>query len=62
MSWDPVLQNGLHSSKENLVVTIGHSLRACYDSILQQGVPMRFRSLIEMIERSEREAMRASKR
>jgi hypothetical protein len=58
----PALQNSLHSSTGDLLVTIGQSLRACYDDILQEGVPTRFRSLIEIIEHSAREAMHASKR
>ena len=60
--WSPVLQNSLNFSKDNMLLTIGYSLRAWYDDILQEDVPARLSTLIERLGHTESEPMRASKR
>ena len=60
--WSPILQNSLNFSSDDMLLTIGHSLRAWYDDILQEGVPARLSILIERLDHPESETMRASKR
>jgi hypothetical protein len=57
-----VLQNSLNFSNDDMLVTIGHSLRAWYDDILQEDVPARWSALIERLNRIESMSMRDSSR
>jgi hypothetical protein len=57
-----VLQNSLNVSNDDMLVTIGHSLLAWYDDILQEDVPARWSALIERLDRIESMSMRDSRR
>jgi hypothetical protein len=57
-----MLRNSLNFSNDDMLLTIGHSLRAWYDDILQEGVPTRLSILIERLDHTESETMRASRR
>jgi hypothetical protein len=59
--WSPVLQNSLNVSNDDMLLTIGHALRARYDDILQEGVPARLSALIERLDRTESESLRDSR-
>jgi hypothetical protein len=48
-----MLRNSLDFSNDDMLLTIGHSLRAWYDEILQQGVPTRLSILIERLDHPE---------
>ena len=52
-----MLQNSLNASEDDLLLTIGHSLRARYDDLLQEGVPTRSSTLIQRLENAESEIM-----
>jgi hypothetical protein len=60
-SWSPVLQNSLNFSNDTMLVTIGHSLRAWYDDILQEGVPARLSALIERLDHTASVSLRDSR-
>jgi hypothetical protein len=60
--WSPVLRNSLNFSNDDMLLTIGRSLRAWYDDILQEDVPARLSILIERLDHTESETMRASRR
>jgi hypothetical protein len=56
-----VLQNSLNVSNDDMLLTIGHSLRAWYDDILHEDVPARLSALIERLDLTERESLRDSR-
>jgi hypothetical protein len=56
--WSPVPQNSLNLSKDVMLLTIGHSLRAWYHDILREDVPARFSTLIERLKNAESGSMR----
>lgn len=56
-----MLQTSLNLSKDDMLLTIGHSLQAWYDHILQEDVPARFGTLIERLENTKSESMQDSR-
>jgi Anti-sigma factor NepR len=56
-----VRQNSLNVSNDDMLLTIGHSLRAWYDDILHEDVPARLSALIERLDRTESEFLRDSR-